>query len=553
MYWSRPLRCLATAFLLWTGSLAVSAAPGAVPEDEQTLKEAGLSTDGPALLDFFRKRTLDRAGEQRVSHLVQELGDNSFKVREGASRDLVGLGLVAVPFLRRALNSADIEIVRRAEECLRRIEEKDSRVGIPVAVAHLVVARKPPGAAEALLAFLPFAENDNVADEVQAALTAVAARDRKPERAVLAALGDPSPVRRAAAAEALCRACGADARAEVRRLLQDADATVRLRTALALAGLKEREAILVLIDSLGRVPQAQGWQAEDVLFRLAGEQAPNARLGKDEASRRQCRDAWTNWWRQNGASADLARIEGGRHLLGYTLLVLLDAGQVIELGADDKPRLQITGLEFPLDAQILPGDHILVAENHANRITERNRRGEILWEKRVLQPLAAQRLPNGNTFIVTQAMLVEVDRAGKEVFSYSRPGDEAIMRGERLPNGDVACVTFQSRQFVRLDANGKEVQSFPVKVQTSGGRIDVLPDGRVLVPEKDQNRIVEYDAQGKPVWEVPFQQPVAASRLSNGNTLVTSVNQNRAVELDRTGKEVWEYKTNTRVTRAFRR
>jgi hypothetical protein len=55
------------------------------------------------------------------------------------------------------------------------------------------------------------------------------------------------------------------------------------------------------------------------------------------------------------------------------------------------------------------------------------------------------------------------------------------------------------------------------------------------------------------VWQVSFNQPIAAVRLTNGNTLVTSFNQTRAVELDRTGKEVWEYKTDTRVTRAFRR
>jgi hypothetical protein len=55
------------------------------------------------------------------------------------------------------------------------------------------------------------------------------------------------------------------------------------------------------------------------------------------------------------------------------------------------------------------------------------------------------------------------------------------------------------------------------------------------------------------VWQVPFNQPIAAVRLANGNTLVTSYNQKRAVELDRAGKEVWEYKTDTRVTRAFRR
>src|SRR5262249_5280871 len=154
-------------------------------------------------------------------------------------------------------------------------------------------------------AFLPFAENDNVAEEVQTALTAVAAHDGKPDKSVLAALDDPAPARRAAAAEVLCRVCGSGVARQGRRLLPDADTTVRLRSALALAGIKEREAIPVLIDSLGRVPQAQGWQAEDLLLWLAGKGAPSARLGKDEASQRQCRDAWAKWWQQHGARADL--------------------------------------------------------------------------------------------------------------------------------------------------------------------------------------------------------------------------------------------------------
>jgi hypothetical protein len=67
------------------------------------------------------------------------------------------------------------------------------------------------------------------------------------------------------------------------------------------------------------------------------------------------------------------------------------------------------------------------------------------------------------------------------------------------------------------------------------------------------NQVAEYDTNGKAVWQVSFNQPIAAVRLANGDTLVTSYNEPRAVELDRTGKEVWEYKSNTRVTRAFRR
>jgi HEAT repeat protein len=546
-------RCLAPLFA--TVLLFVPAAGAQHPEssDERLLRDARQATDDASLLDFFRKRTLDQAGQTRVQTLVRQLGDNSFRAREDACTELIRLGLVAVPFLRQAVKSPDIEVVRRAEECLRHIEEKDSRVGLPVAAARLLEARKPAGAAEVLINFLPFAENDAVTEEVEAALGAVAVRDGKPDASLTAALHDPLPVKRAVAAEVLCRAGAAEQRAEVRKLLHDPDLNVRLRAAVALASHKERDAIPVLIDLLAELPQEKGWQAEDVLLRLAAGQAPQATLGRDQAARRQCRDAWAAWWRAHAGEADLARLEGGGRLLGYTLIVLLNAGQVLELGPDNKPRLQIDGLSLPLDVQILPDDHILAAEHNANRVTERDRRGQVVWEKRVQSPIVAQRLPNGNTFIATQDQLLEVDKNGQEVFSYARPDGNSFMKAQKLPNGEIACVVFQPRKFLRLDAKGRELQSFPVNVATFGGRIDVLPGGRVLVPEKNNDRVVEYDAQGKVLWQVSFQQPVAAVRLPNGNTLVTSFNQNRAVELDRSGKEVWEYRAETRVTRAFRR
>src|SRR5262249_40231782 len=149
----------------------------------------------------------------------------------------------------------------------------------------------------------------------------------------------------------------------------------------------------------------------------------------------------------------------------------------------------------------------------------------------VQMPLAAQRLPNGNTFIATQAQYLEVDPGGKEVMSRQLPSGEAIMKAQMLENGEIACITSSSR-FVRLDSAGKEIQSMPVNVHTSGGRIDVLPSGHVLVPEMRNNRVAEYDMEGKVVWQVPFNQPIAAVRLSNGNTLVTAYNLPRAVELD---------------------
>jgi outer membrane protein assembly factor BamB len=166
----------------------------------------------------------------------------------------------------------------------------------------------------------------------------------------------------------------------------------------------------------------------------------------------------------------------------------------------------------------------------------------------------AQRLPNGNTFIGCRGKLFEVDKNGRTVLEIPTTNGREFMRAKKLVNGQVAAVI--DSQFILYDAAGKQLNSFPVDIQTYGGRIEVLPNGRVLAACYNGRKIAEYDTGGTIVWEapVPFDQPIAAWRLSNGNTLVTSMLEDQpAVEVDRNGKVVWEYKTDTRVTRAIRR
>ncbi len=526
--------------------------------DEQTLKAAGIASDGPALLEFFRKRTLTDVERDKILALIRQLGNDSFKIREKASADLVALGTMAIPMLHPATKDPDLEVVRRAELCLQHIQAKDSGPAVPAAAARLLAVRKPAGTAKILLAFVPFADDDSVLEEIRGALAAVALRDGKPEPALVAALADKMPIRRAAAAEALCRAGVAGQRPALRKMLQDPEPAVRLRVALALAAAKEKEAIPVLIDLLAQLPPGQVWPAEDYLFSLAGEQAPSVALGSSTVSQRKCRDAWASWWRQHGDKVDLAKLATSPGRLGYTLVVVLDnlgavsTGRVLELTADSKPRWQIEGLQFPLDAQWLPGERVLVAENSANRVTERTIKGQILWQKEIPGPIMAQRLANGHTFIASNDLVTEVDRDGKEVFAHHRPGNEMIMKALKLRNGDIAYVS-SGHRFVRLSAAGKELQSFEVHVDVWGGRIDVLPNGHVMVPELSNNRVVEYDNQGKPVWTATINAPITAVRLPNGHTLITCMNQPVGVEVDQKGSVVWQYTANARINRLFRR
>jgi hypothetical protein len=543
---------IAAGWLMTAVTQAVAAER--VAADEAVLKAAAVKSDNESLLAFFKRRTLLDSEREAIRKLVRQLGSESYRQREQAMAELISRGPAVSEMVREAARDKDLEISRRAEQCLARVQEKDVAIDVLPAAVRLLAGRRPPGTVETMLAYAPFADNDSVAEETRSLLTQLAVPGGRPHPTLTAGLEDTLPARRAAAGEALWRAGVGDP--AVRKLLADPDAYVRCRIAIALAMSREKQAIPVLIDTLPRLTTVQAWQAEDLLFRLAeGHSPPAVSLGTDAATRASCRDAWHAWWREHADKVDLAKLQERPQLLGYTLVVLLDVGRVMELSADNQTRWQVDNLILPLDAQILPGERLLVAEYNASRVTERDFKGTIYWQKEVTGPLVAQRLANGNTFIATDSQLMEVDRADKQIFSFNMPGGERIMKAVKLPNGEIACLTDASR-VVRLDTAGKQVHSYSISLGRLlfGGRIYMLPSGRVLIPHNIENKVVEYDARGKAVWEVSVEQPVAAVRLPNGNTLVTTMLPQRgAVEFDRNGHEVWSYRTSTRVTRALRR
>jgi HEAT repeat protein len=551
------MRRIVLAVILITGLLPESpAAPdnseALIAADEQRLDKAKIKSDGESLLAFFRERTV-RVEQAEIRNLVKQLSHRSYAVRQRATNSLITLGTRAVSQLKEASKSDDLEVRRRAEDCLRQIQNNSNPL-LTAAAGRMLAIRKPAGAAQALLDFLPAVMEDDTLRELHAALAKLTLRDGKVEPCIFKALEDEDPVRRAATAVALCRADVAEKRDKVRALLRDPSAEVRLYTALSLLQLGEKESIPVLIALFERSSRNQLWQAEDALYRLAGDKAPAVAFEETAEKRKAYCDGWMSWWKEHGDKLDvLARLKNGR--LDYTLIVLLDEGEVLELDAKDNVRFRISKVGFPLDAQTLPGERVLLAEHGGSRVTERLRDGTILWEKKVSEPLAAQRLDNGHTFIGSKNEVMEVDREGKVVFSWSPGGVEQIMRAMKLADGSIAIILHDQQRFIRLDANGQmqEGFSFNVNVQTFGGRVDVQRDGHVLIPQMYMNKVVEYDGKGKAVREFSIGQPIVATRLPNGHTIITSMNENRAVEFDLAGKQVWEYRAKTRVTRAYRR
>jgi hypothetical protein len=525
----------------------VVAAAAEAPPDDRILKTAGIGTDGPSLLAYLRMRTVSAADRQRIESLIRQLGDPAYTVRERAMNELVGCGMPAVGPLRQAQADPDVEISRRAQRCLERIERVPS-AALSSAVARGVAKQKPSGAVGVLLAYLPVADDETVADEVREAIAAVAIANGKPEPQLVRVLDDTNPLIRSSAAEALARSGVPAAVALSRKALADGSADVRLRTAVALVTrAKDKSVVPAMIDLLAEVPQGSGWRVEDVLVRLAGESAPQITLGEDAAARAKCRDAWRDWWGKNGAAADLAKLDAAPPMLGHTLVVLREprsaAGRVIEINAKKEVVWKIDGLQFPSDAVVVGRDHVLIAEEGAQQVSERELSGKVIWSKHVMQPIAVQRLANGNTFVVTRNQLLELDQRQQEVFSYQRNQQYDICAAQRLRNGDSLVLT-RTGQCVRIDGKGKELKSFPIPrmVFTIAG-LESLPNGRVLVTQRDC--VAEFDqGGGAPVWQATFKYPTSAQRLPNGNTLVATAQSPSPMvaELDRNGQTVWDYK-----------
>ncbi|HEY7311182.1 MAG TPA: HEAT repeat domain-containing protein [Gemmataceae bacterium] len=507
------------------------------------------NVEGPSLLAAIRRRTVTAEDRVQIRDLLSKLSSGDFATREEASRQLLALGRRSLPQLRDAAESKDAEVARRAKLLTERIEQDPSH-HLPMAALRLLSVRRPAGSVEALLAYLPFAEDENLATEVQKSLTALALRDGKLDPVLLRMTADSKPDQRIVAAEALIHGGGTQGRDAVRKLLKDDVPAVRMRVALAMALARDRDGVPVLIDLLPVLPGESVGQVEDALYQLAGDTAPTESLGTEPAEKKKCRDAWAAWWKANAERIDLGRLVR-RPLLGFTLLCDPGGGRVYEIDRAGKQRWAITGLQMPVDAVVLPGSRVLIAEYQPCRVSERDFTGKILWQKVVGDNVInVQRLPNGHTFIATDSFVVEVDRAGKELYTL-RQG-MMYHAAYRRPNGPIVCL-MQNNQCLVVDTTGRTLHNFPSNHATNMAGLDLLPNGHVLITQSNNNKVIEFDQSGKSVLELDAAGARTATGLPNGHVLVASQNNRRVYELDRAGKTVWEHKESGPVIRARRR
>jgi HEAT repeat protein len=540
---SRHWNLLALASLALAATIS-QADDEPVRADLAALKAAGEATDNKSLLDFIRKRTVSEALRLKIGGLIRELGHDEYATRTRAQEDLIEIGAPARPQLRAVLNDRDLEIRTRARRALTKIGTAGAEANVVAAATRVLAARKAAGACEVLLDYLPSIEEIDSAEEVAAVLAQLALdKDGKPEPALLRAMSDKHAVKRWAAAGALARASNnKEHRTTVRKVLEDADPGVRRHVAMALLEAKDRDAVPALIALLSGKSRGDAAAAEDVLVSIAGDSAPSSE-GDTPNARLRYRKAWEGWWNENKEKIDLAKIDYSPVGHGLTVVGVLaprkglGAGnKVLVLDANMKLRWEVDA-SYPVYACLTRRDRVLICEYNLNRIVERDSKGEVIFQKNLgSQVVHAQRLRNGNTFIVTRNQLLEVSRDGREVKTVSRPGD--ILSACRHKDGTFSVVTINGT-CLKLDSSGRQTSSFSVSVvNLIGLKVHFLPKGGVVVPDYVRGKVREYDSAGKVVVEFDAYRPGSVTRLTNGNYLVASRLNSTLIEYDRNGRQV---------------
>jgi HEAT repeat protein len=500
--------------------------------DLDWLKRAKAPTDDAGLARFLDGLRGQEADPAAVERLVRTLAVGTKDEAEAAAKALTDLGAVAVPVLRRHRLDPDPAGAARVRACLEKIEEAADKPLARPAMRRLVM-RKAPGAAEALLGYVPFAFDPAAAEDAWYGLDELAAKDPKALATLAAALTDKQPARRAVAACILGRRGDATRKAAVRGLLKDPDPEVRLRAAQGLLAGRDTAGVPALIDLLADPAVEVRWQAEELLRWLAVDSAPEAVVGAGDAKAAEaCQTAWRKWWKDQGEKADVAAAEREPRRPLLLLAYARKDGRAWMVGCDGVTRHAWPGLDRLADAQYVPGGSVLTLHEQPVRekpqLAERDWSGKPLWQYDDMRdPASIQRLPNGQVF-VAERKTIEPKLWYQVVAAFGKKVSERPAGLNSLP------FAFAVRQ---------------------------LPDGKVLcarVPDPDRRpsiaSLFELDPQADSYRYIGLKEElnlvdrIQAEQTGNGYLFsrlrddIPSVADKTIIEIAHDGFELWSYR-----------
>lgn len=413
------------------------------------------------------------------------------------------------------------------------------------ALIRLITLVRPANAIEIILAYIPSCNDDNVLDLLGECLGLYLNDQNTIPPALIAATTSSIEEIRTFAGRVLAQSPNELAQKSCTTMLSDSSVRVRFEVARESIKNQNKSAIPILIELMTKVPAEKTEAIDQTLRAIAKDKSPESKNdSKADAV------AWSTWWQKEGTQIVLTPGAKTQEALKNFLVVESfnqekKSGRVFLITPSGKTLWEIANLSNPTDALLLPNNKILITEQGANRITERDTKGNISWEKSATNPFLSQRLSNGNIFIASRNKIVEVGRNGNEIFSFSYP-NETILAACKTRTNEYALLSYNG-VFLKLDSKGNEVSKsripFPTNFGINGGAI--TQNDRVLVSIPTLNKIMEFNFSGQATWESTITMPGIPTKLPNGNVVAPSLNGSKIVEIQMDGKIIYESAPNS--------
>ena len=439
----------------------------------------------------------------------------------------------------------DINLAKLIEPEINTIKLQLQSNQITPALVRLITLVRPANAIETILAYIPSCHDENIQELLGECLALYLIDQSTITPSLVAASTSGIEETRTFAGRVLAKSSNAEAQKICATLLSDPSTRVRFEIARELIKNQNKAAIPVLIELMTKVSGEKADAIDQFLRAIAKDKSPESKSdSKADAA------AWNIWWQKEGGQLTLVPGTKNQEILKNFLVVESfnqekKSGRVLLVNPAGKILWEIANLSNPTDATLLPNNKILITEQGANRVTERDTKGNISWEKSASNPFLCQRLSNGNTFIASRNKIIETNRAGNEIFSFNYP-NETILAACKTRTNEYALLTYNGA-FLKLDSKGNEVSKsripFPTNFGINGGAI--TQNDRVLVSIPTVNKIMEFDFNGQATWESTITMPGIPTKLSNGNVVAPSLNGSKIVEIRTDGKIIYESAPNS--------
>ncbi len=439
----------------------------------------------------------------------------------------------------------DINLAKLIEPEINTIKLQLQSNQITPALVRLITLVRPANAIETILAYIPSCHDENIQELLGECLALYLIDQSTITPSLVAASTSGIEETRTFAGRVLAKSSNVEAQKICATLLSDPSTRVRFEIARELIKNQNKAAIPVLIELMTKVSGEKADAIDQFLRAIAKDKSPESKSdSKADAA------AWNIWWQKEGGQLTLVPGTKNQEILKNFLVVESfnqekKSGRVLLVNPAGKILWEIANLSNPTDATLLPNNKILITEQGANRVTERDTKGNISWEKSASNPFLCQRLSNGNTFIASRNKIIETNRAGNEIFSFNYP-NETILAACKTRTNEYALLTYNGA-FLKLDSKGNEVSKsripFPTNFGINGGAI--THNDRVLVSIPTVNKIMEFDFNGQSTWESTITMPGIPTKLSNGNVVAPSLNGSKIVEIRTDGKIIYESAPNS--------